>query len=138
MCHAEHCMARTVLRDTADDLVEDRHEHVEPFDRESRLALERTMEESLEDFDLRQAIKNGLDAPSVHGRQEAPGLRRVAKPLTLLGYEDLRVVEAGRRTVDPAQLLDSLIRIGGRFGHRPAHQRRGQATQVVVSDAMRT
>ena len=46
------------LRGLADHLVEDRHQHVEPFDRESRLAREDAVQEPLEHLDLREAVEH--------------------------------------------------------------------------------
>ena len=92
----------------ADDLVEDRHEHVEPFDREARLAGEGAVQESLEHFDLRDAIEQRFSARRIHRWQEASRLGRMAQPVALLGHEDMRVVESGGRAIDPAQLFDRL------------------------------
>ena len=80
---------------SADHLVEDRHEHVEPFDREARLARERPMQESLEHFDLRQAIEQRDRIDRVHRRAEPAGLGGVPQPLALLRHEHVRVVEPG-------------------------------------------
>ena len=72
-------------RGAADDFVEDRHEHVEPFDREPRLAGEGAMQEALEDFDLRDAIEQRSGAARVHRRQEPARLRRLTQPLRSSG-----------------------------------------------------
>src|SRR6187455_1960857 len=50
----------------------------------------------------------------------------------------MRVIKARRRTVDAPQLLDGVVRVGGRLGDRPAYERRGQPFQVVIGDAVRT
>ena len=55
--HPEQDVADAELRRVADDFVEDGHEHVEPFDREARLAGERAMQEPLECLDLGQALE---------------------------------------------------------------------------------
>ena len=57
MGHADEHGADAAFGRIADDLVEDRHGHVEPFDREPRLGLEGAMQEALERLDLRQTIE---------------------------------------------------------------------------------
>ena len=86
-----------------DHLVEDRHEHVEPFDREARLAGERAMQEALEGLDLREPVEQRDRVDRIGGRAEASVLGRLAQPLALLGHEHVRVVVAGRRAVDAAE-----------------------------------
>jgi len=135
--HREHAVARAVVGRAADDLVEDRHEHVEPLEREARLAGKRALQEPLEHLDLRDAIEDRFDAVRVHRRQEAPGLGRLAQPHPLLGDEHVRVVEAGRRTVDAAQPLDGLEGVGGRLGGGAIDQGCRQLPQVVVADPVR-
>ena len=63
-------------------LVEDRHEHVEPLDREARLARERAVQEALERLDLRQTVeqlrRDRSDRPargSVRARPPAEAIR---------------------------------------------------------------
>ena len=137
MRHAEQRVTRAVVGGAADDLVEDRHEHVEPFDRKARLAGKRPMQEALEHLDLGDAIEHRLDAVRVHRRQEAARLGRVAEPFALFGHEHVRVVEAARRAVDAPELLDGLERVGGRLGHRTLDERRGQAPEIFFGDAVR-
>ena len=93
----------------ADHLVEDRHEHVEPLDREARLARERALQEALERLDLRQPIEQRDRIDRIGRRAEASALGRLAQPLALFGHEHVRVVVAGRRTVDAAERLDDLV-----------------------------
>ena len=57
-------------RGAGDDRIEDRHQHVHALDREARLAGERAVQESLEDFDLRDAIEQfQRTAGSIGGRK---------------------------------------------------------------------
>ena len=81
--------------------------------------------------------RSARGAAAIHRRQEAARFRGVAQPLALLGHEDVRVVEAGRRAVDAAQLLDGLEGVGRGFRGRAADERRRQRPQVVVGDAVR-
>ena len=99
---------RAAVGRAADDLVEDRHQHVEAFDREPRLAGKGPVQEALEHLDLRDAIEQRLGAFRIHRRQEAARLGGMAQPLAFLGHEHVRVVEAGGRAVDAPQLLDRL------------------------------
>ena len=115
MRHADHGLARAAVGGAADDLVQDRHEHVEPFDGESCLAGEGAMQEALEDFDLRDAIEQRRGAGRVHRRQEPARLRRMTQPFPFFGHEDLRVIEACRRAVDTPQLLDGVVGVGRRL-----------------------
>ncbi len=57
-----------------DHLVEDRHEHVEPFDREARLAGKRAVQESLEGLDLREPIEQRHRIDRIGRRAEASRL----------------------------------------------------------------
>ena len=59
----------------ADDLVEDRHQHVEPFDREARLAVEGAVQEALEGFDLGETIEQRDRVDRIGRRAEAAVLR---------------------------------------------------------------
>ena len=110
MRHADHRVARAGVGRARDDLVEDRQQHVEPFDREARLAREGALQESLEHFDLRDAIEQRFGARRIERRQKPAGLGRVSQPVALLGHEDVRVVESGRRAIHAAKLLDRLVR----------------------------
>lgn len=57
---------------------------------------------------------------------------RVAKPVALVGYEDLGHVEARRATVDAAQLVNSFKRARRALGAWAAHEAAGQAAEVVL------
>ena len=120
----------------ADDLVEHRHEHVEPFDREARLAGKRPLQEALERLDLRQPIEQLDRIDRIGGGAEAAALRRLPQPLALLGHEHVRVVVADGRAVDPPQRLDRVERRRHAL-ERSGNQARGQPPQIVVGDAVR-
>ena len=109
--HADQDVADAGLGGVADDLVEHRHEHVEPFDREARLAGEGAVEEALEHFDLRQPVEQRDGVDRIRGGAEASGLHRLAQPAALLRHEHVREVVAGRRAVDAAERLDDLVRM---------------------------
>ena len=93
--HADDRVASSRVGRSRDDLVEHGHEHVEPFERETRLAGEGPLQESLEHFDLRDPIEERFGARRIERWQKAAGLGRVSQPVALLGHEDVRVVEAG-------------------------------------------
>ena len=134
--HAEQREPRAPARRPADDLVEDRHEHVEPLDREARLAGKRAVQKALERLDLAQPIEHGGRRGGVHRREEAAGLGSVAEPVALLRHEHVRVVESGRRTVDAAQPFDRLEGARSRLGNRSLHERGRQALEILVGDAV--
>ncbi len=122
--------------DSAIDLVEHRHHHVEALDREARLARKRSLQEALERLDLRQAIEKLGGIDGIGRRAETPALRRLTEPLPLFRHEHMRVVVAGRRAIDPAQSLDRVV--GACHAIKWAgDQARGQRRQVVVGDAVR-
>ena len=74
----------------ADHLVEDRHQHVEPFDREARLARERPVQEALERLDLREAIEQRDRVDRIGRGAEPPGFGRMPQPVALFGDEHMR------------------------------------------------
>ena len=117
-----------------DDLVEDRHQHVEPFDREARLAGERSLQETLENFDLRDAIEQRFAALGVERRQKPAGLGGMPQPIALFGHEDVRVVEPRRRAIHATKFLDRLVRRRRRLGDGAASERGWQALQILVGD----
>ena len=98
--HADQDVADARLGRLADHLVQHRDEHVEPFDREARLAGEGAVQEALEGLDLRQPVEQRRRVDRIGRGAEAAGLRRLAQPLALGRHEHVRVVVAGRRTVD--------------------------------------
>ena len=71
------------------------------------------MQKPLEHLDLRDAIEHRFDAVRVHRRQESSRFGRVPQPFALFGDEHMRIIEAGRRAIDAAKLLDGLERIRG-------------------------
>ena len=137
MGHAHDDVPSTHARRAGHDLVEHRHQHVEAFDREPRLAGEGPLQEALEHVYLRDAIEQGLRAFRIHRRQEPARFGGPAQPLAFLGHEDLGVVEAGARAVDAPQLLDCLERVAGRLGEHAADECGRERLQVVVGDAVR-
>ena len=113
MRHPEHGVTRAMAGGAADHFVEHRHEHVEPLEREARLAGERPMQKPLEHLDLRDAIEDRFHVVRVHRRQESSRFGRMPQPFALFRDEHMRIIEAGRGAIDPAQLLDGLERIRG-------------------------
>ena len=90
MRHADERLPHPGFGGFADHLVEDRHEHVEPLDRESGLAGKRSVQELLEGLDLRQPLEQRPRIDRIGRRAEASGLDRVAEPAALFGHEDVR------------------------------------------------
>jgi hypothetical protein len=91
MRHADEGLPHAGFGRLGQHLVEDGHEHVEPFDRESRLARKRAVQESLEDFNVRQSIEERNRVDRIGRCAVLAGLDRVAQPLALFGYEDMRM-----------------------------------------------
>jgi hypothetical protein len=54
------------------DLVEDRQQHVEPFDREARLPGEGALQEALEHFHLRDAVEERFGVRGIERRKKRP------------------------------------------------------------------
>ncbi len=75
-------------------------------------------------------------AASIGGRKR-PDSAASTQPFAFFRDEDLRVVEAGRRAVHAAQLLDGFKGVGRRFGDRAADQGGRQPLQVLIGDSMR-
>ena len=57
VAHADNHVLDACLRSRADDFIEQRHEHVQAFNRESRLPRKRAVEKLLEDLDLGQPFQ---------------------------------------------------------------------------------
>ena len=74
MRHADQDVADAGLGGFADDLVEDRHHHVEPLDREARLPGKCAVKKPLEDFDLRQPFQQGNRANRIQRGTEPSAL----------------------------------------------------------------
>ncbi len=137
MRHADERLPDAGLGRLGNHLVEDRHEHVEPLDREPRLARERAVQEPLERLDVRQPVeqRNRIDRI---GRRAIPSrLDRLAQPLPFLRNEDVRDVVARRRTVNRPQPLDDVPHRVCAFGHGTIEQRRRKRAKVGFSDAVR-
>ena len=130
MRHADEALANARLRGLGDDFVENRHEHVESLDREPRLARKRAVEESLERFHLGQPIEQRDRVDRVARRAKTLFFNRVAQPPALFDHEDVRVVVAGPRTVDPAKPFDDVPHRRGALSGEPRDQRRRQRAQV--------
>ena len=134
--HRDHHVLDPAGRGVTDDLVEDRDHHVQPLDREARLAGERPVEEALEALDLRNPVQQLAAADRILRRAEPRRLDRPAEPLPLLGYEHLVVVVTGRAAVDRPQLLDHLVGMGRARGGRSADDVGGQLAKRVRVQAV--
>ena len=122
MRHADQHLLHAGDGRVRDDLVEDRHHHVEAFDREARLADERLVQEALEGLDLGDALEQIDRFDRLMRRTERAGLDVEAQPLAFFGDEDVRDVEADARAIDRAQPLDGLARVARAFGERSSDE----------------
>ncbi len=120
MRHAHHDLVGARARGDPDRLVEHRHEHVEPLDRELLLPEERAPQVLLERLHLGQAPQQAPFPFSAQRLLIATGLDRLTQPHTLLVVRDvLDLVRAGA-AVD---LLESRQHVGERLaGHVEAEQ----------------
>ncbi len=100
MRHGDERLPHAGFGRFANHFIEDGHEHVEPLDREPRLAGERSVQELLERLDVRQPLEQAARIDRIGRRLEPPRLDRVAQPAALLGHEDVREVVAGGGAVD--------------------------------------
>ena len=135
--HADEDVARAGFGRVANHLVEDRHEHVEPLDREPRLAGERPLEEALERFDFREPIEQRHRIDRIGRRAEAAALDRLAQPLALVGNEHVRQVVPGRGAVDAAERLDDLGHVRGAGAQGRRHQVGRKVVKLGLRHAVR-
>ena len=137
MGHANKRLTDAGLGRLGNHFVEDRHEHVQPFDREARLARERPVQKTFEGLDVGEPVKERNRIDRIVRRTIAPGLDHLAQPLPFLGHEDVRDVVARRRTVDRPQSLDDIPHRVCALGDGTVEQRRRQRSKVCLCDAVR-
>ncbi len=130
--HAEHDGLRAVLGEQRDELLEHRHHHVEPFDREGLLRHELLAEIALHRLDLGQALEHLRLALR---RELAPvqaALDVLAQPLALLRVRDVLDLVGDGRAVGLAQARQHVAqRVAGHLdaqdrGRDGVHHRRGE------------
>ncbi len=136
MRHADERLPQPGLRRFSHDLVENRHEHVEAFDREARLARERPVQELLERLDLCQPIEQRDRVDRIEGRPETAGLDGVPEPVTLVRQENVGEIVPGGRTVELPQPIDDFGHRRRAFGDRPRDERGRQRPQIVLGHAV--
>jgi hypothetical protein len=136
MCHADECLTKARLRGLGDDLVQNRHEHVQAFDGKARLAWKRSVQELLERLDLGQPVEQRDRIDRVGRRPEAARLDDISQPMPLFGQKDVREVVAGGRAVDAAQPIDDLRHRGDAVGDRTGHETRRERPEIFFSHAM--
>ena len=119
MCHPDENLPDAGLAGPGNDFVEDRHEHVEPLDREARLARKCPLKKALERLDLGQPVEQLDWIDRIGGGTEAATLGRLPQPFTLVRDKHMRVVVAGRRAIDAAEQLNGVV------GRRDALERAG-------------
>jgi hypothetical protein len=135
--HPDQDVAGAGLRGVADQLVEDRDEHVEPLDREAGLAGEHALQETLEGLDLRQPLEQRHGIDRIRRRPEPAAFGRVTEPVALLRHEHVRVVVPDRRAVDAAEGVDRLEHVRRDVADRRGEQVRRQTAQIVDGDVVR-
>ena len=113
MGHAQHDLAHAGGGGIADDRVEHRHQRIGAFDREALLAEIGLVQETLEALDLGQALEQLLLRLGREVRGVMAALGRLAQPGALFGDLDLIEVIADTAAIDAAQIVDSLLGIGG-------------------------
>ena len=135
MRHPDENLTNAGLTGLGNHLVEDRHEHVEPLDRKTRLARKRPLKKALERLDLGQPVEQLDWIDRIGGGTEAAALGRLPQPFTLVRDKHMRVVVAGRRAIDAAEQLNGVV------GSRDALERardeiRRNTPEIVVCHAV--
>ena len=135
MRHADEDVADAGLARLGNHFVEDWHEHVEPLDREARLARERALQKALERLDFGQTVEQLRRIDRIGRGAETAALGRLAEPFALLRHEHMRVVVARRRAVNAAERLDGVV--SGRDAvERTGDEIRWNRPEVFVGDAV--
>ena len=137
MGHADEHRTGPGFGRVADDLVEDRHRHVQPLNREAGLGLEGAVQEALERLDLREAVEQRHRVDWIDGGAELAVLHRRAQPLALFGHEHMRVVVTGGRAIDRAEPVHDIEHAGRAVGEWRGDDRRGKSAEVVIGHAVR-
>ena len=106
--HADHDLVRPRLRGELDRLVEHRHHHVEPLDRELLLAEERAAQVPLHPLHLGEPGEQPLLLVGGERIAVAARLDRLAQPHALLVVGDVLELVGARAAVDLAQRRERL------------------------------
>jgi len=127
--HAHHDFLRARARAELDRLVEHRHHHVEPLDRELLLPEEGPAKVALHPFDLGQACQQPALLVVGERRAVTPGLDRLAQPHALLVVGDvLDLVRAGAAV----GLAEQRQRVGQRLAGDVEPQQRGWDSRLEL------
>ncbi len=132
MGHPEDDLFGAAAAGEGDDLVEHRHDHVEPLDREHLLAQIRFLEEALEVEDVDQPLQQALFLLLAERLAVGAGLDHLPQPDPLLVRGEVLELVADRAAVGGAQAGQRLQqRFAGDAdaedrGGDPRHQLRGQ------------
>ena len=100
MRHPEHHLVCALVGGERDRLVQHRHHHVEPFDRELLLAQERAPEVALEALDLCETPEQVALLVRLEGLVIAPRFDRGVEPGALLVVGDVLDLVGARAAVD--------------------------------------
>jgi len=120
MGDADQHLVRAATRGQLDGIVEHRHEHVQPFDRELLLTDERAPEVGLEGLDLREALQKRTSLLVGQRSAKATRLDRLAQPDALGVVRDVLDLVRDRACVDLAQVRERLEE--SLAGHREPQQ----------------
>ncbi len=121
-----------------DDRVEDGNEHVEPFDREARLAGEGAVQELLECLDLAQPIEQGRAVDRHRPAGGTPPIRRPGAATRALRARRCARSRSRSWTSRPRAARQSRrARLAAPRGGRPADQAGRKAAQIVFGQAVR-
>ena len=132
--HADHGLVRAALGGERDRLVEHRHEHVEPLDRELLLAEERLAQVRLEPPDLGQARQQRELLLVGERLPVAAGLDRLAQPDALLEIGDVLDLVRDRLAV---RLLQPRQRVRERLALDVRPQQPGRDARLQLRRELR-
>ena len=120
-------------------LVQNRDEHVYPFDGKPLFPDKRFVQKLLKHLHFDEPLEqpNGVVAVGVERLAEAAGFGRFAQPCPLLRVAQVVVVVADAAAVHLAQAGDGFVGVGGRVCQWPAHGAGGQVAQVRFGQPVR-
>ncbi len=132
--HADDDFVRSGARGDLDRLVEHRHHHVEPLDRELLLAEKRAAQVLLHPLHLCQPLEQMQLLVVAERAAVAAGLDRLPQPHTLLVVGDVLDLVCDRPAV---RLAEARQRIGERLAADEEAQRRGSDARLQLGRQLR-
>ena len=121
------------------DLVQNGHEHVHPFNGKAFFADEGLVQELLKHLHFDEPLEqpNGIVTVGVKRLAEAAGFGRFAQPCPLLRVAQVVVIVADAAAVHLAQASDGFVGVGGRVCQWPAHGTGRQVAQIRLGQPVR-